>query len=48
MEKQPFIDEAERLRNAHKQLHPHYKVKFSSEKKENLLIEVEILSMLTN
>ncbi|XP_051170957.1 transcription factor SOX-9-like [Leptopilina boulardi] len=25
VEKQPFIDEAERLRNAHKQLHPHYK-----------------------
>lgn len=25
-EKQPFIDEAERLRNAHKKQHPHYKV----------------------
>ncbi|XP_033211474.1 transcription factor SOX-9-like isoform X2 [Belonocnema kinseyi] len=25
VEKQPFIDEAERLRNAHKKLHPHYK-----------------------
>lgn len=25
-EKQPFIDEAEKLRNAHKKQHPHYKV----------------------
>ncbi|KAK0072308.1 hypothetical protein PV325_011569, partial [Microctonus aethiopoides] len=24
-EKQPFIDEAEKLRNAHKKQHPHYK-----------------------